>query len=459
MAGNEERDKLVFTFTVSQWYTMPQAMEKMAEVIHSEGAPVSWMLSLQTAITEKAVLEEYHRQYGDELVMLRDTETIEGWQEHFPWARLTVAGGAKQPEEKLRKWQEEGVEGVWGYCDQQIGPDGVTHWGCPWGLFYLDPKLSLIPPQEPGTMVGTPWTLRDLHKCYHLKQAINFCADPNEQVRSRNLCWGENITFFQDLLDELISNLPWNRRIYCCLHEEAHGPFIPPGKNHSEEDKRTGPEQSEAMYEMIRRWVRYAREQGARMTTLPEAVADYQAEAKGKVIPSTLLTRDKFHGPVVHYTQPMPEGVPQWNFSSAGNFPDTLFYYDAECQLVFTHPHLLPRQVVNYKARYPLIGNKPYPREDVLPNLVDWSVRRESDIKIFSYRIQSYYSMPYGIAEWGDFRDWEVDSTNADSVHLIDNRVALLRFELAPKGKTSEEINEESDKGFVFWFKLRRKKP
>ena len=191
--------------------------------------------------------------------------------------------------------------------------------------------------------------------------------------------------------------------------------------------------------------------------TLPEAVADYQAEAKGKVIPSTLLTRDKFHGSVVHYTQPMPDGVPQWNFSSAGNFPDTLFYYDADCQLVFTHPHFLPQQVVNYKARYPLIGNKPYPREDTLPNLVDWSSRREGDIKTFAYRIQSYYSMPYGIAEWGDFRDWEVDSTNADSVQLIDNRVALLRFELAPKGKTSEEINEESDKGFAFWFKLRRK--
>jgi len=457
MTVRKNRDKFIFTFTVSQWFTRPEAMQKLADIIHAEGAPVSWLLSLETALAERDILEDYHRRFGDDLVMIRHQETIEDWRKQFPWATLTVVGGPRQPEETLRRWQAEGIRGTWGYCDQQIGPDGVTHWGCPWGLFYINPKISLIPPQEDGTMIGTPWTLRDLHKCYHLRQAINFGMDVGEQARSKNLCWGENVTFYQDLIDEWVANLPWNERIYCCLHEEAHGPFIPPGKSCSEEDERVGPKESEAMYGMIRHWVRYAREQGARMMTLPQAVADYQSVAKGRVLPSTILTRDKFHGSIVHYTQPMPLGVPQWNFSSAGSFPDTLFYYDAECQLVFTHPNFLPVQVVNYRAQHPLVGNRPYPREDVLPNLVDWSSKREGDVKTFTYRIQSYYTMPYGIAEWGDFGEWEVDSTNATSVTILDDRVAFVRCELAPHGKTSEEINEEADKGFLFWFKLRRK--
>ncbi len=65
--------------------------------------------------------------------------------------------------------------------------------------------------------------------------------------------------------------------------------------------------------------------------------------------------------------------------------------------------------------------------------------------------------MPYGLAEWGDFRGWQIDSTNADSIQILDDRVVFCRFELAPRRKTSEEINEEADKGIFIWFKLRRK--
>ena len=68
MRGNEA---LICTFTVSQWYTMPDAMMRMAEVAHGEGVPVAWQLSMATAREEKRVLDAFHERYGDEIVMSR----------------------------------------------------------------------------------------------------------------------------------------------------------------------------------------------------------------------------------------------------------------------------------------------------------------------------------------------------------------------------------------------------
>jgi hypothetical protein len=446
--------KMILTFCVSQWYSMPDAMKKMAQVVHGEGVSVTWLLNYETALVEKEILDQYHQEYGDELIMIPGKETILDWKKLFPWSQMNCVGCARPTTQRFSDLENEKIDGIWGYCDQQIGPDGITHWGCPWGLFYVSPKSTMIPPQANGRIVGVPWTLRDLHKCYHLKQAITFSTDPIDQIRAKTLDWGTNITIFQDLFDELLVNLNWNERIYCCLHEEANGPFIYTGKDRS--DEGATPEESEAMYEMIRLRLRYAKKRGATLTTVPEAVAEFKKlTSKGITLPSTLLTHDKFHGSMVHYVQPMPPGVPHKGLSSAGHFPDTLFHFDNECQLVFVHPETMPKQVLNYKAQYFPEGNRPYPQEQVLPNLLDWKTKREGDTRTYHYTIQSWYSMPYGIAEWGDFRGWQVENTNGLWAKIIDDRVLLLRCNLEAHGDTAEQINEAAVAGFTYWVSLR----
>jgi len=447
--------KLIVTFTASQWYCMPEAMQRMAEVIHSEDMPVTWQLSFATAQEEKAILDRYHEQYGDEIVMIHGDESIEDWRSLLPWARLTVVGGARPSPGALADFENEGIKGIWGYCDQQVGPDGITHSGCPWGLFYISPKTTFIPSDKPGTIVGTPWTLRDLHKCYHLGQAINFCFDTIEQIRSRTLCWGENVTFFEDTIDELVHNLPWNERMYLCFHDETDEPYIPSGQDCSPWGITR--EESEAMYEIWRQTVRYARRQGARAMTLPEAIEDYMTQAGGKTLPSTILTSDKHHGAVRCYTHPLPEGVKTGEFGPAGHFPDTLFHCDDECQLVFVHPEMRPRTVLDYTAQHEVAGNKPYPAEQVQPTILDWRTERKGDTRSYTYRIQSWYPLPYGIAEWGDFRGWEVVETNGLWAKLVDDRVMLVRMNIETKGGTSHEVNEEASKGYEFWVNLKRR--
>lgn len=451
-----DSSKVILTFTVTQWKDYPDAMLKMAEVAHSESIPVNWQLHYESAVHQKETLNRFHAEYGDEIVVCGGETDFQRWRLLFPWARITVVGSAKSTHEEHNHRIASGLQGVWGFCDQQIGVDGITHWGCPWGMFYISEKTTFTPSQKPGGLVGIPWTLRDLHKVYHLNQPINFCVDPIEMVRSKNLCWGEDITYFQEMLDELINNTGWNDRVYCCVHEEADGPFIFPGCERSNEG--ADPVESEAMYVMMKEWLRYAKERGVTIMTLPDAVADYRMVTGETSLPSTLLTRDKMHGKVRYYIPPLPEGIKSGDIGPAGHFPDTLFHFDSECQLVFTHPNPLPVQILDYSAEHETCLSKPYPKEQVLPSLLDWNCVRENGIKTYRYKVQSWYPMPCGIAEWGNFHGWEIIETNALSAKIIDDRIILMRINLASNGKTAEEINNEAHSGKEFWVKLKRVK-
>ncbi len=446
----KDPQKMIATFTVSQWVSRPEAMLKMAEFAHEEGFPVSWILHYKTALAQKESLDGFHQEYGDELIMLRGDESITEWRESFPWAKLNMIAGARPDSIDEAQMHKDGIEGIWGYCDQQIGIDGITHYGVPWGLFYLSPKTPFIPAEGASQVVGAPWTVRDLHKSFHLKNAINFGVDPIEFVRSKTLDRGSDITFFQTMFDEWMANLPWNDRLYFCLHEEAGGPYIVPGDTHSAEgaDK----EMSESMYQIMRLQLRYIKNSGATITTLPQAVADYKKFAAQKTLSSTLLLTDKHHGSIVWYADPIPRGVRHGGFGPAGHFPDTLFYYDDECQLTFVHPDVLPRQVLNYKAQYAVPYNKPYPVEFSTPTLVDWAHTRSGSDRTYTYTLQSFYSMPFGLTEWGRFEGWEVAETNGLWAKIIENRVLLIRMDL------DVEKLSHNERHLSYWVKLKKVK-
>ena len=456
MAGAKSDSKrLILTFTVTVPYHMPEAMTRMASVVHAEGVPINWQISLDSAVKVKSLLEDYHRKHGDELIALGIDQDYQQWRQHFPWSELNIAGSRVPTGDEFKHRVDAGVVGSWGYCYQQVGIDEITHWGCPWGLFHISPKNPLIPARDAGKLVGIPWTVRDLHKAYHTRQPINFCIDPIEMVRSGTLCWGENITYFRDLLDELIRNTGWNERVYCCLHEEANGPFIAEGKGES--DEGATPEQSEAMYQMITEWLRYAKGQRVTIMTLPEAVADYQKISNKETLPSTLLTRDKHRGRIRYYVPPFPPGTTRGEMGPAGNYPNTLFHCDQDCQMAFVHPEILPRYVLDYRAQHAYEPNRPYPEEPVLPTVVDWICQRDGKTRVFAYQLQFWSDMPFGVTEWGDFRGWEIQETNGLYAKIIDDCVLFLRMDLANVEKTPREVRHRGIVGRNYWVRLRRK--
>ncbi|MBE6872166.1 MAG: hypothetical protein E7491_09510 [Ruminococcaceae bacterium] len=448
----KDPSKIILTFTATQWYCMPDAFMKMAQEIHKENMPVTWQINYETAETECEQINAFHEKYGDEIMMIGGGGEKEKWQKLFPWSKLNIVGGARPSPEGASSLEKSGIEGVWGYCDFQTGNDGITHWGCPWGMFRLSKKVPFIPSTD-SDIIGIPWTLRDIHKTYSLNQAINFCTDPIEHIRTKTLDKGDNISFFQNLFDELLENTAWNERVYACIHEECDGPFIFSGKETSNEGATA--EQSELMYGMMRNWIRYAKRRGATVMTLAEAVEDYKAVTKGGVLPSTLLTRDKHHGRIFQYVLPPSKGTDLGEFGDAGNFPDTIFHYDKDCMLIFRSPSMQPETVLDYKTQT-VTEKGGYPRQQELPYIRGWECNRTDDEKTFEYRLSSWVSIPYGLFEWGNFEGWKVKATNFDEVKIIGNRGMLLRFEINLKEKTAMEINDEMARGMKYFVTLER---
>lgn len=443
--------KIIFTFTASQWKCWPDAFKKMAETIHSEGMPVTWQVSYGTAVEEQNEINEYHEKYGDDVLIGGLDHPVEDWKELFPWSKLNIRGGGRHTPEELERFKELGTEGVWGFCDFQTGNDGITHWGCPWGMFRLSDKVPFIPGDS--DVIGIPWTVRDIHKTYNLNQAINFCIDPIEHIRTRTLDKGDDISFFQNLFDELLKNTAWNERVYVCVHEECDGPFIFPGDERSHEGAT--PEQSELMYGMMKNWVRYAKSRGATIMTLSEAVEDYKKVSKGGVLSSTLLTTDKHHGRIFQYVLPPTKGTKIGEFGDAGTFADSVFHYDEDCMLVFRSPSLQPETVLNYKAQN-ITPSGPYLREPTLPCLLDWKCTRTDNQKTFEYWVSSWASLPYGLFEWGDFEGWKIKETNVDSVKMVGNRGMLLRFNIDLSGGNSMEKNHEAANGRRYFITIEK---
>jgi hypothetical protein len=299
-------------------------------------------------------------------------------------------------------------------------------------------------------MIGIPWGPEDIHKGYHVGQPINFCFDTQEMIRTRTM---DPAAWFADNFDQWLNNLPWNDRLYCCMHQECGEFFIRPGKDRTDEGPGgSNAEQVQAMIDMQRDWIRYAKSKGVTIMTLPEAVEEYERAARGVTIPSTLLTTDKYHGTITWYTAPYPDGVGFLQPGPAGHYPDTLFHCDQECLLVFVHPELTPRTLLDYTAETVTPINRPYPDEQLKPNITGWHTVREGDTRTYTYNIQSWLALPYGLAEWGDFKGWEVAETNAQSARIIDDRVMLIRMAMQP---TSPYVPDECK----YWVKLRRAGP
>jgi len=452
--------KIIFTFS-SIVYTYNKdnvsAFKGMADLIHSEDIPVNWKMDYEFALSVKDILYEYNRQYGDQIIISRGKESFQDWRREFPWMEKLITASYRPDKDTLEAEKSSGVEGIWGYCDFQNGTDNITHWGTPWGMFRLSEKVPFIPSSsEDSEIIGIPWTVRDVHKGFHLGQSINFCTDPMEIVRSRTLCDDSHITFFHELLDEMILNTQWNDRVYFCVQEEANNIFLDEGQEHTLEG--ASKENTETMKSLLIRLIRAVKESGASVMTLPEAIADYKATSNNGVIPSTLLTTDKYHGSIYYYVMPFPRGSKPNEMGFAGHFPDSVFHFDKDCMLIFDQPSVTPHTVLNYKAQYDVLPGRPYPVEPNLPNLYGWDVRREGDIKQYTYSFTSWYSMPFGFVEWGNFENWEVCDSNCLEVKILNDRAMFARFNIEVDRKSDLDANVEMANGYRVWVRLKRKK-
>lgn len=408
--------------------TCIHGMRRLAAALHPHGVKITWMLSGESAALAAPQLTEWHNAYGDDVGIVPPEpwpDASLGSREEkaarlgavrdaickaLPWAEPRITAGHTDPD-MAHVAAMLGLDGIWGYCWEQIEVDAITDRGAPWGIFYIDPAERLRPARE-RSVAALEWTARDLLKSFHSGNPCLYSTDPNDAARG-GLCAWDRIDYWRALADNYIRNARYNRQVFLMQHQEAHEMERHDGwRCYTDEDIAEATVMLEAFVKHIRPHVR--------MMTLTEAVRAYRAENE-RSASSYMLWQDTKHA------RPNPDYT--WN-TCPGPWPKTFFFYDCDAQMAFVDGEVQPRLLRNYRRDWDaaqFFAEPHIPRPRLVRN-VQYTWSREIEVSV-----QSPAAMPYGIALWGDYSLYQI----AESPGLIEGKILprellFLRFDLNP---------------------------
>ncbi|HPO15754.1 MAG TPA: hypothetical protein PLI09_20095 [Candidatus Hydrogenedentes bacterium] len=408
--------------------TCIHGMRLLAETVHPSGVKITWIVSPESARLAARELTEWHNAYGDDVAVSQPelsaghldfsgtlqekTERLAAVRERIrkvlPWAELTVAAGHTDPD-IVKMCDALGMEGLWGFCWEQIEVDQITDRGCPWGVYYMHPDDRLRP--APGqSVVAMEWTSRDLLNSYHSGNPCLYSTDPNDAARG-GLCSWEDIGYWKGLADNYLRNTRYNRHVFLLQHQEAHEMERNEGWYcYTEEDIR------EAAV-MLREFVKHIQPH-ARMMTLGEAARLYRATYAS--MPSSYMLWD-----YIPHSRPNPDYT--WN-TSPGPWPKTFLYCDRGAQMMFVDGRVQPVCIRNYARPWDTTA---YYSEPVIPVVrlvhnTQYGWRREVEILV-----DSPSPMPYGVVFWGDYSLYQIgDAPGLVEGKILPRELLFLRYEL-----------------------------
>lgn len=422
---NDRKGKLIFTFTSlaytkdnSGGKTMPlKGMERLASIAHRYNIPVTWLVDLGTGSAMKNKLDEWHDKYGDDIgVSSRGEKQRGSLIKLFPWSEVSVLEETTHNGDEARKAVDLGFSAIWGSCWEQVGTDGITDRGAPWGLFYVSDDNYKIPSLKKRGIISAEWTSRDLLKALHSGRPTIYSTDPNDVARA-GLCSGDDITYWKSIFDNYIRNVSNNKFVFFQQQQESHE------MQNDEDYKIYTTEEIEEAAKMLDAFFAYVKSFGnlVEYKTVPEAVKLY-AQNFQETEPSVMLFDD---APV--------NKIAFWygrENRATGPWPKTLLYYDKECQLAFIEGKfepILDRDYIHNRK----VNDPKYYQADYEPELkldIPWENIALTEVPI---NINSDREMPYGVTFWYDFNQYKIKSVEGAAViGPIENQVALLRLNL-----------------------------
>ncbi|KRF06611.1 hypothetical protein ASG89_19365 [Paenibacillus sp. Soil766] len=436
---------LIYTFvSYASHYDTPwghgtavEGVERTARLAHAHGIPVTWIVNRGSIPVIGEQIRQWHEAYGDDIIlqcpffmeemgMSKDAlkARLEAdWnlvKEAFPWSTTKIAGRGKIYNEVIEVLEELDFQGMWGYCWEQVWWDGITHKGIPWGSWYVDSNRYKVPHTGKGKVVACEWTARDLHLSYHTGSPVIYSTDPNDVLRA-GLCTGDEITYWQMLFDEYLANTDHNDQVFFLQQQEAH-------EMEFSDRFQVFPASHVAACEgMLDKFFAYVAQCGVTLTTLPKALATYHKRNQ-ITAPSYMLTKDKPIRPEVNdYTMTLG-GV------AAGPWPDTFFFYDNQCQMVFVKGECKPRLVRNYVGQW----NMQDEFEEKIPPLFITAYEKTSERIELVYEFGNWKPMPFGLTYWDEeLSDYEIESCSSDvELKVIKDELVFLRFNLTGEKRT-----------------------
>jgi hypothetical protein len=387
--------------------------------------------------------DELKAHIEEEIGMIKDV---------LPWANLQILGTGYRSNSLVEVMEEIGLRGLWGSCPFQIGTDGITDFGSPWGHWYINPSNFKKPKKYMGKVINLEWTARDLNKAFHFGQAEAYSTDPND-VESQKKCTDTNIEYWKQLLEEYLSNLGINEYIFFQQHQEAHemevGPVCLPFTK----------ERVEFTSKMLDLFLDHVvAHEKVQVVDANESLRIFHDNNKGNQVPSYMCFRDipiyeisPEYKRIVKGEKNRPKHI--WLSFNEGfyNYIDrfvtkenyllktppwehSFFYFDADCMLVFDKPQNNPVWICNYTDE----EGRQWDDELLLSEkriplcLLDQKMDDDERLMEFLIAVKSEKFMPYGVAIWGnDFDKCEIVSKSSMiEARIINKNLLFSRFNI-----------------------------
>lgn len=389
-------------------------MRLLAEIAHKHGLSITWAIDVASARTVATDLTKWHESYDDQLLPMLDIspiwetdidsgdphqsaehivtmrEKLPGYissewrkvQKPMPWASPIVAGAAEKNHILLYALEQVGFSGLWGYRWGENGTDA----GCPFGFFCPSVDRHNFCGSPTSGIVGIPYASVDLAQACLASEEAD-CADLRMQILAGTA---------QRTFDLYTANAAWNR----CL---AYVQQI---------DAESVASLTSEQLEQLDAYLAYvATHQEAQVISLPNALRAYQQLGE-QTQPTFLLTE--------------PDSGEK-NVSSNVPAKSMLFYYDAECQLIFERDRIEPIGAKNYVS--PPVASR-YGEEFNLPQIETFRSSRSRSQLRMQFAVESAKAMPYGFAVWGNHTGLALARSDAQAVTWLGTELLLVRADL-----------------------------
>lgn len=481
--------KLVYTLVSSAYFVdekwgfgSPHAgMKVMASIAHEprngKTVPVTWLVSPKSAIIESDLLTRYHEGFGDVVGYMLTFEG-HGMNRHatllqpdrhddlvahvaaeigiikdaLPWADIRILGTGYRSNSLVSACEKLNISGLWGNCPFQIGTDGITDFGAPFGQWYVNPANYKKPARMMGKVMSMEWTARDLNKSFHLARPEAYSTDPND-VESESKCTATNVAYWTAIMDQYARNLHLNDYLFIHQHQEAHemdtkpvcipftrervdltarmlGTFL---DHVTARDDVVIVDGNKALSLFHEHYKGIQPAVLAYFEDIPihELCPEYKAAVKDSVAKPKhvwLSFNETFFERVERFVE-----TPGWLLQEPP-WKHAFFYYDADCMLVFDKPHHEPAWICNYTDE----EGRPWDDELMLSEPVVPEARvveraqEGGDALEVHVAVESPKFMPYGVAIWGaDFNACTVSaSTYTVTPRVINDGLLFARCNL-----------------------------
>jgi hypothetical protein len=431
--AEDAKGELYFTFVSSAYYMdkkwghgMPlDGIKRVAQVAHSNGVPVTWLVSPRSAEEGRDLFREYHDNYGDAFGYMinttEDEETKWGGGRFFmqnlpqkklyarlksesdavrsalPWADVIIGGGGIRSNIIVRMLEKLGFKGLWGHCWEQTLTDEISDRGTPWGFYYASPDAYKAPGRGERGLVGIEWTARDLNLSFRTGKPETYSTDPNDVGRA-GICAYRQIDYWKRMVDQYARNTKYNKMVPLAVHQEAHE------MENSDKVRAYNPEDIESTTQMLDELFKYVKSTGARIVNANDAILKYR-ELYAATPPTYALFDDVL----------------------LNKYPTLLVYFDVNGQMFFDRGKRDPLLIRNYAGKLDpeqidFAGVKNPPPSDC----------RESKPGVFACAVKSDSDLAYGMAFWGDHKSISVSGVENPTTRILDGELAFVSWVLKP---------------------------